>query len=325
MFDVITIGDATFDTFLVLDDDAASVQIDTQAKLLCLHYAEKTCIQESAQSVGGNAANVAAGLTKLGRKTAIVTELGDDINGHLIFDELKEAGVDMSLAKVLKEKESRYSIVLNYKSERTVLSSHVPRSYSLPELPQSKYIYYTSLGAGFEKLQRQLLKHLKNNPETKLVFNPGSYQMSSGLKTLRALLPKIDLLFVNREEAAKLLGKNYPVAQCISQLHKKGVGLVAMTDGSEGSFASDGKQLLHMPIYPIEPLAKTGAGDAFASGFLAAHVRGNSLGMSLQWGTANAAGVIQQFGAHKGLMTKRNIEQTIKHHKRISPTEIKMA
>ncbi|PLX28408.1 hypothetical protein C0581_02315, partial [Candidatus Parcubacteria bacterium] len=173
MLDLITIGDSTLDTFLILDEKSDASKLTKDKKLVCFNYAQKIPITNTAQSVGGNAANVSVGAHKLGHNTAIVTELGDDINGHIIKDEFETAGVSTKMVKMVKNEETRYSIVLNYKSERTILSYHAKRSYTLPKLPQTKWIYYTSLGKTFEKIQTKLEGHLKKNPETKLAINPG--------------------------------------------------------------------------------------------------------------------------------------------------------
>ncbi len=319
MFDIITIGDATLDTFLILDEQHAGCSVQRKRKLLCLRYADKISITNSAQSVGGNAANVAVGTRKLGLKSAIVTELGDDINGHEIYEELSRAQVNTALVKLHPKLDTRYSIVLNFESERTILSHHPKRSYTLPELPETQWVYYTSQGKGFEKVQKRLMTQLKKKDHVQLALNPGSYQFKHGLPTIKKLLPRTDLLIVNKDEAQELVSKKISIKQCIRALHNTGVKTVAITDGTHGSYASDGEQLLFMPAYPIQAVAKTGAGDAYTSGFLAAHSSGKKLSTAMQWGTANAGGVIQEFGAQRGLLNRNQIGKIVKRYRRTKP------
>lgn len=308
MFDIITIGDSTFDTFIVLDEKESSCELRKDKKLLCLNYADKTPIIHSAQSAGGNAANVAVGAKKLGLSTSILTELGDDITGHIIRHELEEAGVDTSLIKILRGKETRYSVVLNYKSERTVLSYHAKRKYSFPHLPHAKWLYYTSLGKSFEVLQEKLISYLKKHPSVRLASNPGSYQCKQELQTTRKILEYVDILFVNKEEAACLAGtKPSDIKETMKKLSKAGVKMTVITDSEQGSYCYDGTQILHMGVYPVTPVAKTGAGDAYASGFLTAIIRHKKPEEAMKWGSANAAGVIQVFGAQRGLCSKRGL------------------
>lgn len=321
MLDLISIGDATLDTFLVLDESSSSCSISKDKTLLCLNYADKTPIEHSTQSVGGNAANVAVGLKRLGFSTAIVTELGDDFAGNILLEELENEEVDTSFVKMLKGKTTRYSIVLNYQTERTILSYYAPRNYSLPTLPQSKWIYYTSLGKSFQTLQKKLVSHLSKHPTVQLAMNPGSYQTKHGLETIMQLLPRTNILFLNKEEAALMTGssRGKTVPAMLKSLYKMGPGTVVVTDSTQGSYAYDGEHAYYMGIYPVIPKAKTGAGDAYASGFLSALLYGKPIKEAMKWGSANAASVIQQLGAQRGLSTKSAIKNIIKEYPNVEP------
>jgi ribokinase len=319
MFDVTVIGDTTLDTFLMIEDATISKDTGKKVSKLCFTYADKIPITHTTQSIGGNAANVAMGSKKLGLKTAIISELGDDINGITIHTELSRAGIDTRFVKMLKNKETRYSVVLNFNDERTVLSYYVDRNYSFPKLEKTEWIYYTSLGKSFEKIQHKLLAHLKKNPHVKLAFNPGSYQKKYGLATLKKIFPYIDLIFVNKEEAELFVGKKRDEKSLINGLHKLGIGTVVMTDGERGSWASSGDGIYYMPKYSVTIRAKAGAGDAYASGFLSALVDDKTLPQAMQWGTANASSVIQEFGAQRGILGKAGIEKMVKKHAKIMP------
>ncbi|MFA7245022.1 MAG: carbohydrate kinase family protein [Candidatus Magasanikbacteria bacterium] len=311
MFDLITIGDSTFDTFLILEEKNHACTLSKNKKLISFNYAEKTPIENTAQSVGGNAANVAVGVKKLGFKTSIVTELGTDINGHIIKEELSKNGVNVSLVKQIKNATTRYSIVLNYCGERTILSYHAKRNYSLPNLPKTKWIYYTSLGKSFEKIQDKLEKYLQKNPETKLAINPGSYQINKGLEKIKKILPFTDLLIVNKEEAIKLVGKKQTPDKLMISLSKLGAKIVVITDNENGSYSFDGKQKLFVPAYKVPMIAKTGAGDAYTSGFLSAILNNTDIKTAMNCGTANAASVIQKHGSQNGLLNKKQLEKII--------------
>ncbi|MDD2656334.1 MAG: carbohydrate kinase family protein [Patescibacteria group bacterium] len=317
MFDLITIGDSTFDTFLILEEKNNACSLSKNKKLLCFNYADKTPIENTAQSVGGNAANVAVAVRKLGFRTSIVTELGDDINGHIIKEQLAEMKVDTSMVKKLKNNTTRYSIVLNYCGERTILSYYAKRNYTLPILPKTKWIYYTSLGKSFEKIQDKLIKHLQKNPEIKLAINPGSYQINMGLEKIKQILPFTDLLIVNKEEAEKLTGKKQSHKQLLSALHKAGAKMIVLTDNENGSYAFDGEYSYFMPIYKVNMIAMTGAGDAYTSGFLGAIFSGKHFTEAMVWGTANASSVIQEFGSQQGLLNKKQLDKIMKENKSI--------
>lgn len=321
MFDLITIGDSLVDIFFIIDEKNSQCSLDRAKKKICFNYAEKMSIEHSTHAVGGNAANVAVGARKIGLKTAIVTEIGDDINGQVVLDAFTKAHIDLSLIHIHKNQETRYSVVLNYESERTILSYHAPRKYTLPALPETAWIYYTSLGKHFETLQKQLLSHLKKHPNVQLAMNPGSYQIGNGLAAIQRMLPYVSLLIVNKEEAAKLAGKTTrtQVKALLKELAKQGPDTVVITDSTRGSYGIQRGTMLHMTSFPIRAKARTGAGDAYTSGFLSATILGKPLSDAMLWGTANASGVIQEFGAQKGLLKKKQLESIIKTHHSVRP------
>ena len=321
MFDLITIGDATFDTFVIIDDNCKQCRVDVKRNQLCINYADKVCVKHIDQSVGGNAANVAAGVQKLGLQTAIVTELGDDINGFAIAHDLEKAGVNCDNMVMHKKKETRFSIVLNYRAERTILSYHADRKYTFKALPKTDWVYYTSMGSSFAGYQKKLMSYLKKHPSIKLAANPGSFQMNAGLKTFKAILPHVSLLFVNKEELKILAGGKKTFKAQIKSLQALGIETIVVTDSMRGAYAASATTRLHMPAYPIAATAKTGAGDAFASGFLSQYIKGKELSYCMQAGTANASGVIEKIGAHKGLLTARTLTKRIKTYANIKPTK----
>ncbi len=315
MFDILTIGDCTVDTFIVIDHNEARLQCDLKKEncLLCLNYADKIPIKQTHQSVGGNAANIAVGCRRLGLKTAIYTELGEDFNGFTIKHELEKNNVKTSLVKMLKNQETRFSIILNYLAERTILSSQIKRNYQPPALPNTGWIYYTSLSAGFEKIQDKIATYLKKYPKTKLAVNPGSYQMKKNLKKFKEILPRASWLFVNRQEAEIITGQKTSIEKNIKTLQKMEVKNICLTDGTNGSYASDNEKIHFMPPSPIKAIEKTGAGDAYASGFLSALINKKTVPEAMQWGTANAGGVIQKIGAQDGLLNKKQIFRSFRH------------
>jgi len=322
MFDLITIGDAVLDTIILVDPGTVHCDINKKHCQLCFAIGDKVPIEQIIQSVGGNAANVAAGAAMLGLKTAIRTETGDDMSGLFIKKTLQDAGVDTSLFTLLKKKETRYAVVLSYKRERTILSHHIKRSYTLPRLPHTAWVYYTSLGPSFERVQTRLLRQLKKHPQTKLAVNPGTYQTRHSDALAKQVFPRTALLFVNREEAERFVGKKKTMRACLLALHRLGIPEVVVTDGMDGAYASNGKEAWHMPSYPIEPVAKTGAGDAFASGYLSARIKNKDIPTALQWGAANAAGVIQKTGAQEGLLKPAGVKRMVKRFSAISPSPL---
>lgn len=315
MFDVITLGDCTVDTYAMIDEKNPDVHLSGDKRLLCLEYADKINIFEAGEAVGGNAANIAVGVQRFGLKSAIVTELGNDLNAEFILKQLKTEKIHTKLVKQNHRNKTRYSLVLNYKGERTILSYKTKINYTLPSLPKTQWIYYTSLGEGFESLQTKLIQYLKKHPETRLAVNPGSYQIKKGLAHFKKILPFTDILFVNKEEAQKITNQKLTADKLFAKIHDLGAKMIVITDGKNGSYASDGIMKYFLGPYKVNPVSKTGAGDAYASGFLSAIILGKHTTDAMQWGNANAVSVISHIGAQVGLLTPKQIPTFLKKFK----------
>jgi ribokinase len=330
MFDIITIGDLVVDTHVKIDD--AKVTSDFKKnRRLCLSFADKIPITESFQSLGGNAGNVAVASVKLGEKTAVVSTVGMDSNSVLIKQELKKQGVVTDYLVMDSMTATRYSIVLTHLGERTILSYHKKRNYTFPQkLPLTKCLYYTSLSEGFKPLQKKLFAYLVKHPDTLLAFNPGSYQIKNAVIEVKQAIKKTDLLIVNLEEAMRILWPNKKdigvrenVAGVMNGLWKLGAKEVVLTDGENGAYAGNKKEVWQMKIYPEKVVSKTGAGDAFSAGFIAGKIKGYDIPTCLMWGAANSAGVVRLVGAQNGLLSESGIKKMIVKYKNIKPKRVK--
>jgi sugar/nucleoside kinase (ribokinase family) len=125
-----------------------------------------------------------------------------------------------------------------------------------------------------------------------------------------------DILFVNKEEGEKITKSTTEIEemkQLLNKLQQLGPKIVVVTDGKHGSYAldNDGK-MHHQKIVDGEVVEKTGAGDSFAAGFLAATVYDYDIQTAMLWGAVNAASVIGKVGAQPGLLHKDAMERKIR-------------
>lgn len=312
-FDLITIGDSTIDTFIKIHDATIECDINKKDCKICIKYGEKIPVDSISHSVAGNAANVAAGGQKLGLNSAIYTNLGEDENGHLIKKKLLQSKVSPEHIQVHPDKESNLSVVLTFKGERTIFVYHQAWDYSLPELSPCSFLYLTSTAESFTKseLFNQISRYVEKN-KPKLIFNPGTYQLKAGVRKYPHILEKCYLLIVNREEARKILEideSDVNQKDLLSGLLLLGPKNIVITDGAEGSFATDGKGFFRAGIFPAQLVEKTGAGDAYASGVIAGLFYKLPLSEAMIWGTINASHAIQFVGTQNGLLTKDDLER----------------
>jgi sugar/nucleoside kinase (ribokinase family) len=306
--DLLSIGDATIDTFMTPLESETLCSIDRKQCLIAFNYGDKIPVKNLEFSIGGNAANNAVGAERLGVNASIVLTLGQDNVGEMIVSRLKEEGVDPTYIIQQPGTTSNYSTIINYSGERTIFVYHAPRSYEFPvKLPLTPWVYLTSMGESFRPFYNHFIEWIKKNPSTKLVFNPGSWQLRGGLPAIQEVMSLTYLIYVNREEAEKLTGFGESAGKerdLLIALNKIGPKVCIVTDGGNGSFAYDSinGKFLKAGILPVDAYERTGAGDAFGSGCLSALIHGKGLDEALLWGTCNSASVIGYTGSQKGLL-----------------------
>lgn len=316
MHDLVTIGDIKLDTFVVLPTaqlKCALKKSDHRCEL-CFEHGAKIPVEDFEPQIAGSAANVAVGMRRLGFRSAVVAVMGADATATLARARLKEERVDARYLKVLKGERSSYSIVMTYAGERTMLTAHRPHHYRLPALQPFKWLYLSELGADFAEVYRDAAT-LAQKRKANLAINPGTIQLQAGLRVLAPTLKQTDALFVNTEEAHILLGmrtNGNDLKHLIAKIWKLGPAVVVVTDGRRGAYAYDGGDIWHCPAFPAEVVEMTGAGDSFATGFLAARMREKPLAECLRWGAVNAASVVAHVGPQPGLLTKTGMRRVLR-------------
>lgn len=311
--DLLTIGDSAIDYYMKLAKTKdVSTETTSIGPEICFYHGSKIPVDAFESSIAGNSVNVSVGCTNLGLKTAVYTEIGDDNNAERIINELREIGVNTTFCIKNPKTETDVHSIIVFGGERTIFTYHGKRNYKIRNWSEPKFVYYTSLGDGFQHFQEDLISYIKNNPDVGLAFNPGTLQMKAGVESFKNVLETTDVLFVNLDEAAKIVGEK-PLEQIHIDLHKMGPKLTVITDGSKGANAFDGENLVSVNAYSdSKPVVdKTGAGDAFSSGFLSALFYKKPLKEALAWGVVNAGSVIKEIGAIKGLYTKENMEEIV--------------
>ena len=315
IYDILSIGDVTIDTFLFINDAHVSCSLDRSNCQLCVNYADKLPVEKLVRLVAGNASNNAVGSARLGAKTALISTLGADTAGHWIKKELKTESVETKFIELDKKTESNASTVLSFKGERTIFVYHVPRTYALPKkMPSARAVYFTSVGKNHERLNRDVIAYIKKTG-ARLGFNPGTFQMCAGLTSLKPVLAITDTLFINKEEAWRILGHTAEIKQSLRELGEFGSKIIVITDGHEGSYAYDvaKNEFYFAGIPETKIVERTGAGDAYSTAFFMARCAGKSIAEAMCDGTMNGSSVIMQVGPHAGLLNKSGLK---KFHKK---------
>lgn len=312
-FDIISVGDATLDVFVSLHEASVMCNLQKDVCQLCLSYADKIPVEKVERMIGGNAANNAVGSSRLGLKSAFYSIVGNDETGRHIIETIHKEKVSCDYVQIDKKQESNYSVVLNFKGERTILVYHIDRAYKMPKFKPTKWFYLTSMGKNHMDFHLQLLGHVKKTG-AQLGFNPGTHQLKQGLEKLKPLLAATTVLFVNKEEAKRLVGEIVDMKELLAATKRVGPKIVVITDGEKGSFAYDGVTYWKCGITETPVIERTGAGDSFATAFIAALNHGKEIPDALRWGTMNSGSVITKVGPQAGLLTKSQMQAWLKKY-----------
>ncbi len=328
--DFLAIGDTVVDAFIRLDTASVHCNINHEQCELCMPFAEKIPYEfvEVVKAVG-NSANAAVSAARLGLSSGLVTDLGGDQNGAECIAELKKQGVSTKFVARHKHMQTNYHYVLWFEDERTILVKHQEYPYSLPRIGSPRWLYLSSLGQNSLPYHTQIMEYIRAHPEIKLAFQPGTFQMKLGVEKLRELYKRCEIFFCNVEESKRILGipadSHAGIKELLIQMHGLGPKIICITDGPKGAYAYDGTTAWFMPPYPDPkpPYERTGAGDAFASTVTAALALGKPLDVALSWGPINSMSVVQQIGAQKGLLSRKEVEHFLENApKEYTPREI---
>ena len=265
----------------------------------------KLDIDEAHFTTGGNATNVAVTFARQGLHAKYLWVLGDQNPASLaVMHELDHEGVDTSLVIIDSTMDTSHStILLAPTGERTILNFHGKTPHikdiesKLDAIKDVDWVYPTALGS-FEMLD-SIIRHAKKYG-AKVMLNPAGSELSEPEK-LKGLLSDIDILCLNKEEMQLLVEGDDMESLVRHGLHYCPV--VIVSDGPNGVCASDGKTLVTAGMYEDVPVIdRTGAGDAFASGFLSQWSQGHSLEESIIFASANSTSVVGQIGAKPGIL-----------------------
>lgn len=315
-YDILSLGPARMDVFVRLPDVEVDevCSIDRKRCVIELGFGEKIAARGVEFSIGGNAGNNAVGICRLGLKSAVVGAIGDGWTDKRAKEILEMEGVDTRHLEVSPGKLG-FGVVINYQEERTILSYYSQALCSFPndEELEADWIYLTSMGEGYEEFYKEAVEWAKRKG-AKIAFNPGTRQIKAGVEHLKHAYGNTEVIFLNREEAALLLQgvTSYQLSvanikDLLKGLRELGPKVAVITDGPGGTYAYDGEKYLHMPIVEAPVVERTGAGDAFGAGFLAAVMHGKSLEEALRWGTVNSASVLGHIGPQKGLLNQEGM------------------
>ncbi|HEX6257843.1 MAG TPA: carbohydrate kinase family protein [Candidatus Saccharimonadales bacterium] len=302
---MVAVGTATQDVFLV-GGEVFKPKHEGNAEYAHIPMGEKLVMDDVVFTSGGNAMNAAVTFARQGLNSEFIGFVGNDPAGLALASELDNEGVNTrSLHQEDHFKTSYSSILLAPTGERTILRFYgstrnlQAKDYDLSALEGAAWVYLSSVGS-MELLERCVTEATKH--KVQIAFNPGTAELKSPEKIL-ALLEDIDVLLMNKEEVQKLVqGKT--LDELVRHAHRL-VPTVVISDGPRGAIATDGETVVKAGMYEDVPVVdRTGAGDAFGSGFVSYWAKGAPLHEAVLFASANSTSVVRQIGAKAGILHK---------------------
>ena len=306
---ILAIGKATQDVFLKSDE--FSPQMEGKVAYTHLPLGVKMEVEDIVFATGGNASNVAVTFARQGIHSSYMWTLGHDPASETVLHDLDAEGVDTSHVVRREKYRAGYSnILIATDGERTILNNRGVSTgadnvdLNLDAINDVDWVYPTSLALGGIELLRTIVDKAEA-AGTKVMLNPAGPELADP-KKLKSLLSSVDVLCVNKEEMQMLVDGETLEELVRHALHYVPVAIVS--DGPRGVVASDGKTIVTAGMYEDVPVVdRTGAGDAFASGFLSQWILGKGLREAIIFGSANSTSVVTKFGAKEGILHKDSV------------------
>lgn len=307
MVKMLTIGAAVQDVFLSHSPEFKPVSDKTADELfLKIELGSKNDVNNIDFSTGGGATNAAVTFARQGFDVKFMGTIAHDPAGNAVLEDLDNEGVDTSLISFSEKLHTGYStILLASTGERSFLtyrgaSTHYDiKNFDLVD-SDADWIYVSSMAGNMDILDKIFAQAKELNK--KVFFNPGKGELTQ-LPKLKSLLEDVDVLSVNRQEA-QLIVNGTSLDELIRRLSQL-VPVVIISDGPNGVIVTDGKTIVRAGMYEdVKVIDRTGAGDAFGSGFLSQWATNKSLKDSIVFASANSTSVVTKIGCKAGILSK---------------------
>ncbi len=326
---VICVGSMGKDIFFPIDPTQMSHGAQystTDSKWFNFEYGSKIHVEDRYNALGGCACNVSIGLARLGVHVSACGNIGSDAEGKWIMDVLQEESVDIEKVHMIENAKTDLSVILvdTVVGERTIfVNRDVGERLIITEndINNAQWCYVSSLYGENLRNNMHVLHHAVTSGKIMLAYNPGGNNIAHDADIVLDLIHHARIVFVNRTEAREIIAhfdsvkneKNEKeelyLLHTLKQHMKDDNGVVVLTDGRNGAWACGSDEILRTTTIDKDPHDTTGAGDAFASGFLGGFLYGKTLTQCMQWGGANSDSVIDHYGAQKGLLRYDIIEK----------------
>jgi sugar/nucleoside kinase (ribokinase family) len=307
---MLTIGAAVQDIFMSHSPEFMPFDDRYDKKIfLKIEFGSKNDVDDINFSTGGGATNAAVTFARQGLEVEFMGTVAHDTAGEAVLADLDSEGVYTKNVSYSDKYHTGYSTVLIAPNgERTFLtyrgaSTHYDiKNFNISE-SDADWLYVSSMAGEMDVLDH-IFRQTKEMGK-KICYNPGKDELEQ-MPKLKPLLEDVDVLLVNKEEA-KMIVDGEILEELVRKLVNR-VSVAIVSDGHNGVLASDGKTLVRAGMYEdVKVVDRTGAGDAFGSGFLSQWAQGRSLKDSIVFASANSTSVVTKIGAKAGILRRETV------------------
>ncbi|MDQ6842763.1 MAG: PfkB family carbohydrate kinase [Bacteroidota bacterium] len=270
--------------------------------------------------IGGSAVYVAYAASHLSKPIQQISIVGNDFPEEEM-NELKQRGVELSGVEIVPDKKSffwsgRYHLDMNTRdtliTDLNVLADFDPK---VPEEYQGAE--FLMLGNLMPALQISVINQLKSRPKL-IVLDTMNFWIASALDDLKKVMGMIDVLMINDSEARQLSGE-YSIVKAAKKVMDMGPKYLIIKKGEHGALLFHENHVFFAPALPLEDVFDpTGAGDAFAGGFIGHIARTSDISFenmktAIIVGSAMASFCVEKFGPQRlKEITKKDIDIRLK-------------
>jgi ribokinase len=352
----VTVGSAVVDIIAVVanrDIERLTLQ-NSAASFLLLEPGRKIEADSISIHTGGGAINVAVALARLGYAVSPLVKIGRDLNASKVLETFAQQGLGQDLicrsdtlatgVAVMVSAHDRDPSIFTFRGANTALTE---ADIAAAAFDGAALVYVSGLSNASADCFPAIIRRAKAAGAF-VATNPGIRQLSSRREAFLGVLGALDLLTLNRVEAAALLpgliasgatarplqppcpgvppaidlppllrsgiaGAHLDVTlpAFMSLLHALGPRFVAVTDGAKGAYVSGSGRLVYCPALPAEVAGTAGAGDAYASTLAAGLAEGLEPADAMIVATVNAASVVGQIDTQSGLLTRQQLDDRL--------------
>lgn len=300
MYDLISVGNISIDLYYkgkTLTNSGGRFQLAIGGKYYADYFHE---------DIGGGGVNVAAGVSKLGLRTAIFGKVGNNPFKDVIFKKLTDKKVSTEFCQIEDDYYKISSILLSENGERTIIHYETPsrmlKEFLLhKELKKAKNIYFSPLEHLDLYEKKKMIKYLKGD-QTLTFVNLSSRDCRRPIKDLTNFFDALDILIINSHEFSDLVKQSYEKIDFKNlqiKLPYLNERILIITDAEKGSYGYfKNKKYFQEAVKPRKIVDTTGCGDAYTAGFIAQYIKSTNIESSMFAGAKYAALKLARIGAN---------------------------